>query len=105
MGKLAGQSERVLRVVPPQDDRGSLEEIYCRYAPYVAAVVLRLVGRYHEVDDLVQDVFVEAARGLDHLRNTEAIKGWLATIAVRLCRRRLRALPRPRSGLVRPPRR
>jgi RNA polymerase sigma-70 factor (ECF subfamily) len=90
MGNPAGQSERALRVVPHADDLGSLEEVYRRYAPYVAAVVLRLVGRHHEVDDLVQDVFVEATRGLGRLRSPDAIKGWLATIAVRLCRRRLR---------------
>jgi RNA polymerase sigma-70 factor (ECF subfamily) len=67
-----------------------LEEVYRRYAPYVAAVVLRLVGRNTEVDDLVQDVFVEATRGIERLRQPEAVKGWLATIAVRVCRRRLR---------------
>ena len=79
----------MLRVVDA--GRGSwLEEVYRRYAPYVAAVVLRLSGRGSEVDDLVQDVFVEAARGIERLRQPEAVKGWLATIAVRVCRRRLR---------------
>jgi RNA polymerase sigma-70 factor (ECF subfamily) len=48
------------------------------------------VGRNTEVDDLVQDVFVEATRGIERLRQPEAVKGWLATIAVRVCRRRLR---------------
>ena len=47
-------------------------------------------GRAAEVDDLIQDVFVEAAAGLRRLREPEAIKGWLATIAVRTVRRRLR---------------
>jgi len=56
----------------------------------VAAVILRLDGRGAEVDDLVQDVFVEAARGIGRLRQPDAIKGWLATIAVRTVRRRLR---------------
>jgi RNA polymerase sigma-70 factor (ECF subfamily) len=56
----------------------------------VAAVILRLDGRTFDVEDLVQDVFVEAARGIARLREPEAIKGWLATIAVRTVRRRLR---------------
>ena len=42
------------------------------------------------IQDLVQDVFVEAARGLRRLRQPEAIKSWLAAIAVRTVRRRLR---------------
>jgi RNA polymerase sigma-70 factor (ECF subfamily) len=68
----------------------TLDEVYRRYCRYVAAVILRLDGRSTEVDDLVQDVFVEAARGIRRLREPAAIKGWLATVAVRTVRRRLR---------------
>jgi RNA polymerase sigma-70 factor, ECF subfamily len=56
----------------------------------VAAVVLRLDGRQTEVDDVVQDVFVEAARGIGGLREPQAVKAWLATITVRVVRHRLR---------------
>jgi RNA polymerase sigma-70 factor (ECF subfamily) len=79
-----------LRLVERREQSLSLDEIYRRYCRYVAAVILRLVGRSNEVEDLVQDVFVEAARGLGKLREPEAIKGWLATVAVRTVRRRLR---------------
>jgi RNA polymerase sigma-70 factor (ECF subfamily) len=68
-----------------------LDELFTRYAPYVAKIGLRLLGRDHEVDDLVQDVFLAAHRGLRQIREREAIKGWLATVTVRLARRRLRA--------------
>jgi RNA polymerase sigma-70 factor (ECF subfamily) len=68
----------------------TLDEVYRRYCRYVAAVILRLDGRCADVDDLVQDVFVEAARGIQGLREPAAIKGWLATVAVRTVRRRLR---------------
>jgi RNA polymerase sigma-70 factor (ECF subfamily) len=56
----------------------------------VAAVIVRIDGRATDVDDLVQDTFVEAASGIQRLRDPAAIKGWLATIAVRVVRRRLR---------------
>jgi RNA polymerase sigma-70 factor (ECF subfamily) len=79
-----------LEVVADGPRTSFLEDVYRRYCRYVAAVVLRLDGRRSEVDDLVQDVFVEAARGIDALRAPEAIRGWLATIAVRVVRRRLR---------------
>jgi len=95
----AGQSHAALRLVGPPRDGPTpaggdasprLDDVYRRYCRYVAAVVLRLGGRDQEVDDLVQDVFVEAARGIGRLREADAIKGWLATIAVRQVRRRLR---------------
>jgi RNA polymerase sigma-70 factor, ECF subfamily len=79
-----------LRLVESGGAGLSLDQIYRRYCRYVAAVILRLDGRSNEVDDLVQDVFVEATRGLRRLRDPAAIKGWLATVAVRTVRRRLR---------------
>jgi RNA polymerase sigma-70 factor (ECF subfamily) len=78
-----------LRLVPPEQATPPLDEVYRRYSPYVAAVVVRLTGRRAEIEDLVHDVFVEAARGLGQLREAGAVKGWLATVAVRLARRRL----------------
>lgn len=68
-----------------------------RYAPYVAKIGLRVLGRRDELDDFVQDVFVTVHRKLDSLRDAEALKHWLATLAVheatrRLRRRKLRAL-------------
>ncbi len=66
------------------------ETVYRSYAPYVATIGFRILGNSAEVDDLVQDVFIEAHRSLDRLRNKNAIKGWLATVTVRMARRRLR---------------
>jgi RNA polymerase sigma-70 factor (ECF subfamily) len=69
---------------------GQLDALYRRYASYVASIATRLLGRDGEVDDLVQDVFVEAVRGISKLREPNAVKGWLARVAVRLSVRRLR---------------
>ena len=66
------------------------DAVYRRYAAYVAAIAVRLLGRDGEVDDLVQDVFVEVLRGLGRLREPLAFKGWLAQITVRVATRRLR---------------
>jgi RNA polymerase sigma-70 factor (ECF subfamily) len=67
-----------------------LADLFRRYAPYVATIGLRLLGRDDELDDLVQDVFIEAYRGFHQLRSQDAAKGWLARIAVRRATRRLR---------------
>ena len=92
MAKPERSSEVALRLVESGEQGSSLDEVYRRYCRYVAAVILRLDGRSNEVDDLVQDVFVEVARGIGRLRQPSAIKGRLATIAVRTVRllRRLR---------------
>lgn len=70
--------------------RLEIDEAFRLYAPYVARIGYRLLGRDSDIDDLVQDVFLAAHRGLRHLRQPEAIKGWLATVAVRKARRRLK---------------
>jgi RNA polymerase sigma-70 factor (ECF subfamily) len=80
-------SERQSDVFPQSLDP---EKVYRRYAPYVAATAHRLLGGDQEVDDTVQEVFVIAVRGLKSVRDPEAVKGWLACIAVRVVRRRLR---------------
>jgi RNA polymerase sigma-70 factor (ECF subfamily) len=87
---LARKSDVSLRLVRSDEPDTSLDGIYRRYCRYVAAVILRLDGRPDDLEDQIQDVFVEAARGIERLREPAAIKGWLATIAVRLVSRRLR---------------
>jgi RNA polymerase sigma-70 factor (ECF subfamily) len=69
-----------------------LEALYSRYAPYVAAIAMRILGRESEVEDLVQDVFATAVRGLRRRRNHAEVKRWLATVTVRRSIRRLRLL-------------
>jgi RNA polymerase sigma-70 factor (ECF subfamily) len=71
-------------------ERLSLELVFRKYSRYVAAVAYRLLGRDDEVDDVVQEVFLQAVRGLQRLREPEAVKGWLATVTVRVAGRKLR---------------
>jgi RNA polymerase sigma-70 factor (ECF subfamily) len=92
----AKDSRPRLRVVArgeaPRAESAALtfEAIFRRYSPYVASIGLRLLGRDDELDDLVQDVFFEAHRGLARVREPGAIKGWLARICVRRAVRCLR---------------
>jgi RNA polymerase sigma-70 factor (ECF subfamily) len=69
---------------------GSLDLLYRSYSSYVAAIALRLLGRDEDVDDVVQDVFLSAWKGIRQLRDAAAVKGWLATVTVRIARRKLR---------------
>ncbi len=90
-----------LKLVEPEQPAGSgaepvptplpsLDVLFRSYSGYVAQVALRLLGRDDDVDDVVQEVFVVSLKGVDRLRDAAAIKGWLATVAVRVARRKLR---------------
>jgi RNA polymerase sigma-70 factor (ECF subfamily) len=67
----------------------TLDEAYRLYARFVAGVAYRVLGRDSEIDDVVQDVFLDAMKGLRQLRDAHAIRAWLRTVTVRKCRRRL----------------
>jgi RNA polymerase sigma-70 factor (ECF subfamily) len=87
------KSAPALRVVPAPaagETPLTFEQTYRRYSRYVAAIVLRLDPGVPDLDDVVQDVFLAAASGLRRLRDPNATKAWLATVAVRTVRRRLR---------------
>jgi RNA polymerase sigma-70 factor (ECF subfamily) len=77
-------------VPEPDANALDLDTLFRRYSPYVAAVAHRLLGRDDDVDDTVQEVFLAAVRGLRTVRDPQAVKSWLACIAVRVARRKLR---------------
>ena len=66
------------------------ESAFRRYAPYVAAVARRLLGHQQDVEDVVQDVFVEALRYIESIRNPKAVRSWLAAVTVRVVSKRLK---------------
>lgn len=66
------------------------DELFRRFAPYVARIGWRLLGRDDEVDDLIQDVFANAHRKRGQLQDPAAARAWLAVSAVRRARRLLR---------------
>ena len=60
-------------------DRTAFGLLYNRYARMVHGILLSRVPP-HEVDDLVQEVFLLALRQLPSLRDAARFGGWLATI-------------------------
>jgi RNA polymerase sigma-70 factor, ECF subfamily len=82
----SGWEEKIEVVVSEEE----LSDLFKRYASYVATIGFRLLGRDDELDDLVQEVFIEAYRGFHQLRSPDAAKAWLARITVRRAIRRLR---------------
>lgn len=62
--------------------------LYRRHARYVAGVVYRLMGSDADLDDVVQEAFVDAAGALASLEDPAGIRAWLARIAVRRVHKR-----------------
>lgn len=75
---------------PPASEPLCLDRLFAEHSRFVASVVLRVLGRDHEVDDVVQEVFLDALVGVPKVRTPAAIRGWLKTVAVRKAYRHLR---------------
>lgn len=90
-GAAAGAAVLAEEPGPPRGTpRERLDELFRAHSGFVARLVLRLIGRDDEVDDIVQDVFVILFRQLDTMRRPEAVRAWLLTTTARIARRRLR---------------
>jgi RNA polymerase sigma-70 factor (ECF subfamily) len=80
----------------PEDE--ALVERFCRgedsafdrivevHGAEVAALAYRLLGWQHDVDDVVQEVFVAAFKGLKRFRGDCSLRSWLFTITISKCR-------------------
>ena len=75
-----GGAEEALVKAAQNGDRSAFGELYARYARMVHGILLSRVPPAH-VDDLVQDVFVQALPRLGTLRDPLRFAGWLAAIA------------------------
>lgn len=71
-------------------DRWAEEVIYRRYVGYIAGLAVRLLRSRSEMEDVVQETFALALERLSSLRDGDALRGWLAQIAVGQVRRRFR---------------
>jgi RNA polymerase sigma-70 factor, ECF subfamily len=75
----AGPDDALVRAAQ-QGDRSAFGLLYARYIRMVHGILLSRVP-YADVDDLVQDVFLQALPRLVTLRDISKFPGWLAAIA------------------------
>jgi RNA polymerase sigma-70 factor (ECF subfamily) len=72
-----------------QADEAAFAALYRRHARYLAGIVYRLMGDAAELDDIIQETFVQAGDALAQLDRPERVRAWLVTIAVRRAHRHL----------------
>jgi RNA polymerase sigma-70 factor (ECF subfamily) len=73
-----------------QGDQSAFMELVEAHKAMVYNLALRVLGDAHEAEDVLQDVFLSAFRGLGRFRNEAKFSTWLYTIALNRCRRLLK---------------
>jgi len=70
-------------LVVHQGDEDAFRFLYRRHTPAVYQFVLRLVGgNVQEAEDVIQETWMRAARGLEGFRWKSALRSWLTGIAL-----------------------
>src|ERR687885_615754 len=80
-------------------DRAAFDALFERYAGRVLAFARQLTGSSSEAEDLTQEVFLAALRGLPEFRGDSGLLTWLFSIAVRRWRDQQRRF-RPASAAL-----
>ena len=70
-------------------EAAAFEEMVRTHQHRVFGVALRMLGNAAEAEEIAQEVFVRAHRGLGEFRGDAKLSTWLYTIASRLCLTRL----------------
>jgi RNA polymerase sigma-70 factor (ECF subfamily) len=78
--ELTGGPDDALVRSAQRGDRNAFGLLYARYSRMVHGILLARVP-FSDVDDLVQDVFLQALPRLSSLREVSHFPGWLASIA------------------------
>jgi RNA polymerase sigma-70 factor (ECF subfamily) len=84
------------------NERAACDEFYHRFRRQVAGNLYRVLGDRGDLDDLVQEVFVIAFRGLERFRGEARLSTWLYRICVNVALGRIRTRkrkPPPIGGL------
>src|SRR5258706_16354621 len=75
-------------------ERTAHDELYHRFRRQVAGNLYRVLGDRTDLEDLVQEAFVIAFRGLDRFRGDARLSTWLYRICVNVALGRIRTRKR-----------
>jgi RNA polymerase sigma-70 factor (ECF subfamily) len=66
------------------------EALFRRHAPMVNGLAYRIMGRDSDLDDIVQEAFVQAFNGLHSLLDPQSFAKWLGSVVVHVASKVLR---------------
>jgi RNA polymerase sigma-70 factor (ECF subfamily) len=86
----AGPTDAALVVAAREGEAWAREALFRRHARMANGLAFRLLGRDHEVDDVVQDAYVTVLDRLHRLEDPQAFAAFLGSVIVHRVRRVLR---------------
>ena len=91
------QSERKFIERLAQRDERAFNELVELYEARVFRLVLRMLGRRDEAEDMAQEVFVQIFKAVGTFRGDSKLSTWIYRVSVNLCKNRLKYLARRHS--------
>ncbi len=85
-----GPTDAALVLAARAGEEWACEALFRRYVPLANGLAYRTMGHDADVEDLVQDSFVQALDGLGRLEDPQAFASWLSLIVIRTAARILR---------------
>ena len=92
-----GNSDAELVARARRGDEAAFEQLVLGHQRYAFNLAYRVIGNYAEAEDVTQEAFVRAWRGLPGFRGQARFATWLYRIVYNLC---LNRLPRLRQELL-----
>lgn len=86
----ADSAELVLARAVVAGEPWAQREVWDRYAPMVNGVLRRALGRDHDFDDLLQDVFLRVFDRVSGLREPSALRSFIYSVTIRVVRWEIR---------------
>ena len=78
-------------------DRQAMEALYQRYVHRITGIAAKLLRNSADIEDVVQDTFIQGFRDIESLKDPYRVERWLARIAVHRAHRRFRRRKLKRS--------
>ncbi|HYO98212.1 MAG TPA: sigma-70 family RNA polymerase sigma factor [Polyangiaceae bacterium] len=88
--------QRFIERLQRRDERAFLELVQL-YQGRVYKLVLRMLGRRDEAEDMAQEVFVQVFKAVATFRGDSKLGTWIYRVAINLCKNRLKYLSRRKS--------
>lgn len=93
-GEAGGWEEREVLAACRRGEREAFDQLVERYQRDVYRLCYRYVGNHEDANDMAQEAFLKAWRGLSGFRGDSAFSTWIYRIAVNTCLN-FRSLRRP----------
>ncbi len=89
--------KRLIRRLQKREER-AFTELVGRFQGPMFNLCYRMLGNAAEAEDIAQETFVKAFKGIARFRGDSSLGTWLYRIAVNLCKNRLKYLSRRHYG-------